>query len=78
MKTLEELFEIIAKAVARSRKTYRTLFVEYHGHIEQIGFRYYLTGWKDDSLDIANRAEFKLDEDGIQAAYWWIKSITLS
>ena len=72
MKTLAELFEIIGQAVSENRREYRTWFVEYSGHVNTLRVDFYLTGWASDKPH-AN-LEVKLDEEGVQAAYWFIKT----
>lgn len=78
MKTLEDLFQLVAMAVSRNRNHYRTLFVDFQGHVNQIAFRYYLTGWTVETDGYGDRVDFTLNEDGIQAAYWWLKANVLS
>lgn len=72
MKTLKDLFELVAVAVEQSDEKYRTWFIEYHGHVNKIDVRYYFIGWAEDHP--SESASFKLDEDGIQGAYWFIKT----
>jgi hypothetical protein len=72
MKTLKDLFELVAVAVEQNHATFKTWFVDYHGHVNKIDIKYYFTGWAEDS--VSESASFKLDEDGIQGAYWFIKT----
>lgn len=72
MRTLKDLFELVAVAVEQNEEKYRTWFIDYHGHVNKISIRYYLTGWDENSN--AEDASFRLDEDGIQGAYWFIKT----
>lgn len=74
MKTLTELFELVAKAleVSQISKYNGTWFIDYAGHVNKIHIRYYRTGWSADA--IAEIVDFKLDIEGIQGAYWFIKT----
>lgn len=74
MKTIAELFEIIAQAVSQNNKEFNTWFVEYMGHTNNLKIRYYLTGWSIEGSELVEKLDVKLDEDGIQAAYWFIKT----
>lgn len=71
MKTISELFELIAQAVQRNHK-FNHWFFDYSGHVNKLSIRYYQFGWEE------NRNHKKLDvyltDDGIQAAYWFIKT----
>lgn len=74
MKTLTELFELVAKAleVSQISKYNGTWFIDYSGHVNKINIRYYRAGWSADA--IAESVDFKLDVEGIQGAYWFIKT----
>lgn len=72
MKTLKDLFELVAVAVEQNGTIYKTWFVDYHGHVNKIDIKYYFIGWAEDHP--FESASFKLDEDGIQGAYWFIKT----
>lgn len=72
MKTLKDLFELVAVAVEQNNSSFSTWFIDYHGHVNKIDIRYHLIGWTEDS--VSESASFKLDEDGIQGAYWFIKT----
>jgi hypothetical protein len=73
MKTLQDLFEIIAVAVERNGKYGDShWFIDYSGHVNKLSVRYYLTGWKLDASPA--KIDAYLNEDGIQAAYWFIKT----
>lgn len=71
MKTLKDLFELVAIAVERNSR-YEHFFVDYSGHVNTIRIQYYLGGWNKESQ--GDRLEVKLDEDGIQAAFWFLKT----
>jgi len=76
MKDLNDLFALIAIAVSENKKDRRTWFVAFHGHVNKIDIHYWYTGWeggknKDHLQEVC---EEYLTEDGIQAAYWFVKS----
>lgn len=71
MKTMKDLFELVAVAVERNSK-YNHFFVDYSGHVNKLTITYYLGGWNSES--VGEKLEVKLDEDGIQAAYWFLKT----
>lgn len=72
MKTLAELFELVAVAVERNNMYTQDWFFDYSGHVNKLSIRYYLTGWHSESK--ADSVDFYLTEEGIQGAYWFIKS----
>ena len=73
MKTLNELFELVAKAIEKNNNhTSSTWFIDYSGHVNLLKIRHYLTGWSKDNY--FESVEFKLNEEGIQGAYWFIKT----
>jgi hypothetical protein len=72
MKSLGELFELVAMAVSKNQTLTEDWFIDYHGHVNQLSIRYYQCGWKEDYTP--ESVEFKLNEDGIQGAYWFIKT----
>ncbi len=74
MKTIAELFELIGKAVNENRSDYGTWFVNYSGHVNKLRLCYHLTGWSLETCDVKDELDVNLDEDGIQAAYWFIKT----
>lgn len=72
MKNLNDLFQLVAQTV-RENNNYNNWFIDYSGHVNKITIRYYDTGWK--SGDICHDSiKEELTQDGIQAAYWFIKS----
>lgn len=73
MKTLKDLFELVAVAVEQNNDfTSKNWFIDYSGHVNQLYVRYYLTGWNKDHRP--ENVKFTLDENGIQGAYWFIKT----
>jgi hypothetical protein len=72
MKTLKDLFELVAVAVEQNNSSFSTWFVDYHGHVNKIDITYYFTEWSETAS--SESASFKLNEDGIQGAYWFIKT----
>lgn len=74
MKTLKDLFEVVAEATAQNQATYRTWFIDYAGHVNLLSVKFYLTGWGADGSNSCQKLDQQLDEDGIQVAYYWIKT----
>lgn len=74
MKTIADLFEIMAQAVEQNKRHYKTWFFDFSGHVNKIDIKYYFTGWEADNDNLAQKASFSMDEDGIQGAYWYIKT----
>jgi hypothetical protein len=73
MKTLSELFELVAQAVKKNQSGYGShWFIDYSGHVNKLQVRFYFTGWSTDAH--VESVNFSLDEDGIQGAYWFIKT----
>jgi hypothetical protein len=74
MKTIADLFEIIGTAVSKNSRVCGTWFIDFSGHVNKISISYHLAGWTRGEQNIGETATFKMDEDGIQAAYWFIKT----
>jgi hypothetical protein len=73
MKTLSELFELVAKTVEKSQKKYGShWFIDYSGHVNKLAIRYYFAGWSEEAH--FENVDFYLTEEGIQGAYWFIKT----
>lgn len=72
MKTLAELFELVSVAIERSQGRSEDWFVDYSGHVNKLSIRYYFSGWSKESH--VESINFTLNEDGIQGAYWFIKT----
>lgn len=74
MKTLKDLFELIAQATEETQREYNSTdwFFDYHGHVQKMSVSYWFTGWKEGG--VFESIEQKLDEDGIQALYYFIKT----
>ena len=73
MKTLSDLFELVAQAVAQNTQTYpKHWFIHVSGHVNTMRIDYYPTGWSVDA--IGDHADEKMTEDGIQALYWFLKT----
>lgn len=73
MKKLSDLFELVTVAVERNNTYSEDWFIEYSGHVNKLSIKRYLCGWRMES-DHHERAEFYLTEEGIQGAYWFIKT----
>jgi hypothetical protein len=73
MKTLSELFELVAQAVAKNQLGYgEHWFIDYSGHVNKLQVRFYFAGWSKDAH--VERVDFILNEEGVQGAYWFIKT----
>ena len=72
MKTITDLFQLVAKATEQNGEEIRTWFIYYSGHVNNMQVRYYATGWKAEGQ--FESLEQRLDEDGIQSLYWFIKT----
>ena len=74
MKTIKDLFELVSVAIEQNNDfTSTNWFISYSGHVNQLSIGYYFTGWER-GKDATDSVNFKLDEDGIQGAYWFIKT----
>ena len=84
MKTIQDLFQLVADAVAEDklRAEYDRKgrwFIDFSGHVNGLSIRYYRTGWDSDknvaddrkSVDYCN---VYLTKDGVQEAYWFINN----
>ncbi len=74
MKTVNELFELIAIATQENGEDFRTWFIDYSGHVNRLRIRYYFAGWKRNGESQPDVIDQVLNEEGIQALYWFIKT----
>ncbi len=74
MKTVNELFQLIATATQENEEDFRTWFIRYSGHVNKIEIKYYFAGWKKDGEGVPESIYQELDEEGIQSLYWFIKT----
>jgi len=74
MKTVNELFELIATATQQNGEDFRTWFIDYSGHVNRLKIRYFFAGWKRNGEGQAESIDQELNEEGIQALYWFIKT----
>jgi hypothetical protein len=72
MKTLAELFELVSIAVKENNQYNCHWFINYSGHVNKLQISYYFCGWTADGN--CESVDFKLDEEGIQGAYWYLKT----
>jgi len=72
MKTIIDLMLLQAEAIQNNREDYKTWFFNYSGHVNQMSARFYLTGWGEDKA--CEELSVELNEEGIQAMYWFIKT----
>ena len=75
MKTVKDLFAIMGEAQEQNRE-HNHWFFNYSGHVNRIEIRFYPCGWLNrEENPIEEKFGCYIDnEDGIQAAYWFIKS----
>jgi hypothetical protein len=74
MKTITDLFELVGQAVENNNDfTSANWMIDYSGHVNQLSIRYYFTGWER-GCNPSDSVNFTLNEDGIQGAYWFIKT----
>lgn len=80
MKTIQDLFQLVADAVAEDKlRSKGRWFIDFSGHVNGLSIRYYRTGWDSDknvaddrrSVDYCN---VYLTTEGVQEAYWFIKN----
>lgn len=74
MKTLKDLFELIAQATEENSQGYRTWFFNYSGHVNTMDVKFYFTGWSATEDRSKEQIYQSLDEDGIQVLYYFIKT----
>ena len=74
MKTVNELFELIATATQENGEDFRTWFIGYSGHVNRLKIRYFFAGWKKDGEGVPESIDQELNEEGIPALYWFIKT----
>ena len=74
MKTLKDLFEVLAEATKENGNTSNHWFIDFSGHVNKISVRHYDTGWASDKEHHAEECKQKLNEEGIQAVYWFVKT----
>ena len=72
MKTLNDLMKLQVQAIESSKNSSEDWFFRYSGHVNKMEIHYYFMGWKVDGH--SDSTEQKLDEEGIQALYWFIKT----
>jgi hypothetical protein len=73
MKTISQLFELVATATEQNSKSSldtHQWFINYHGHINELEITFYLTGWSMDA--IGDKCRVKLIDSGVQEAYWFM------
>lgn len=74
MKTLKDLFELVATATEQNGDTYNQWFFNFSGHVNKMSVTYYHTGWQRNGGGRPDEIDQTLNEDGIQALYWFIKT----
>ena len=73
MKSTQELFELVAKAVEQNKRECNPQwFITYSGHVNNMSVKFYRCGWTTDAHYESN--DEYLTEDGIQSLYWFIKT----
>jgi hypothetical protein len=76
MKTLQDLFGIMAEAVERQNNKFACehWFFSYSGHVNQLTIRFYSTGWNADREPSAKADFYLKGPEEITAAYYLIKT----
>ena len=74
MKTLKDLFEVLAEATNENGNTSNHWFINFSGHVNKISVKHYDTGWKTNGEGHSQDCEQTLNEEGIQAVYWFVKT----
>lgn len=74
MKNTKDLFELIAQATEENSREFKCWFFNYSGHVNEMHVDFYFSGWDKDRNDKPETIRQKLDEEGIQALYWFIKT----
>lgn len=69
MKSLAELFKVLSIATKSKRGTW---FINFSGHVNRMSVTYYPMGWKPEGY--SEIIEQELDEEGIQALYWFVRT----
>ena len=74
MKTVNELFQLIATATQENEEDFiqGTWFIRYSGHVNKLEIKYHY--WKKDGEGVPESICQELDEEGIQSIYWFIKT----
>ena len=73
MKTVKELFELVAQATEENSQDFQTWFFNFSGHINTLSVEFYFSGWEMDKKH-PKKIEQELTEEGTQALYWFIKT----
>ena len=85
MKTIQDLFQLVADAVAEDklRADYERKgrwFIDFSGHVNGLSIRHYRTGWDadkniaDNNRNSVDYCNVYLTTDGVQEAYWFINN----
>lgn len=74
MKTLADLFQLVAQATEENRENRNTWFIRFSGHVNIIKLEYWFSGYDSKYPDSRESLEEKITEEGIQSAYWFIKT----
>ena len=74
MKNTKDLFELVAQATEENNRNFKCWFFNYSGHINELHVDFYFSGWKRGEDIKPETIRQRLDEEGIQALYWFIKT----
>lgn len=74
MMNLNDLMGLITIAIENNKEYSNTWFFDFSGHVNKLGIRYFPLGWDEDDHNIRECCEIKLNENGIQEAYWFIQN----
>jgi hypothetical protein len=74
MKNTKDLFELIAQATEENSREFKCWFFNYSGHVNEMTISFYFSGWEKDRENHSETIRQKLNEEGIQVLYWFIKT----
>lgn len=74
MKTINDLFNLVAEATSQNSADHRTWFFNFSGHVNTMNISFWHTGWNADYPTSEQKIEQHLTEEGIQTLYWFIKT----
>jgi len=74
MMKLNDLMGLITIALEENNEDFNTWFIRFSGHVNKLEIDFWRTGWETDKQYLKEECSVKLDENGIQEAYWFINN----
>ena len=71
---LNDLIGLVAIALEENDRDYNTWFIRFSGHVNKLEIDFNRTGWTPEKNGLTEQCRVKLDENGIQEAYWFIQN----